>query len=175
MKFTDEQRLIVLMLADIQKGLNIEGQFDPDFIIRAAAWKDEFAIAFEHDMLFDSSDRPASFTFVIDVLDMWSFIEDAVRDLDEEQRGKLEDIAGVWGKNPRFRGFDGNNETELMGHTRLLVKDLGRFEEFEGRDFNSHMPLASRYREMLTVFEPIRSEVLDRKLSVEELGKILAA
>ncbi|WP_286068823.1 YfbU family protein [Stenotrophomonas sp. 57] len=175
MKFTDEQRLIVLMLADIQKALKVRGEFDPSFISKVTAYKEEFAIPFEHGLLFDDQDLPDSFKFVIDVLDMWSFIERAVKDLDEGQRQELIDRVGLRGDNPQFRGFDGNNETELMAHCRLLVNDLHRFTEFKDRDFNSHSPTAELYREMYELFEPMRRQLLDRRrLSLDDLEALLS-
>lgn len=173
MKFTDEQRLIVMMLADIQKGLNIRGDFNPDFISKAAAYKDEFAIAFEYSMLFDQHDTPEGFKFVIDVLDMWSFIERRVAKLSQEERDELKAKAGIWGEDPKFAGFDGNNETELMSYTRMLVDDLRRFTEFEGRDFNSHFPAEDRYRAMYAKFQNIRPQLAERSLTVDELAELL--
>lgn len=175
MKFTDEQRLIVLMLADIQKALKVRGEFDPDFISKVTAWKDEFAIGFEHSMIFDGDDLPDEFRFVIDVVDMWSFIERRVADLSAPERAELADKAGIWGKDPKFTGFDGNNEAEYLSHTRLLVEDLNRFTEFKGRDFNSHVPLVNRYAAMLQVFEPIRRQLGDRRLTVDDLVALLTA
>lgn len=176
MKFTDEQRLIVMMLADIQKSLKIRGDFNPEFISKVAVWKDEFAIAWAHNEIFDDSDTPEDFKFVVEVVDMWSFIESAVADLDQDGRTALEREAGVWGKNPKFQGFDGNNETDLMSYVGLLVEDLNRFSEFKGRDFNSHVPLAARYAAMLEKFKSIRSVILDRGgATVDELAEVLLA
>lgn len=175
MKFTDEQRLIVMMLADIQESLNIRGDFDPKFISKVAAWKNEFAIAWASNGIFDDSNTPEEFQFVIDVVDMWSFIERAVGSFSTEERAELEGKAGVWGKNPKFQGFDGNNETDLMSYVTLLVEDLNRFTDFSGRDFNSHVPLTGRYTAMLNKFTPVRSTLLDRRLTVDELAEILLA
>lgn len=175
MKFTDEQRLIVLMLADIQKALNIRGEFDPAFISKVTAYKEEFAIPFQHGMLFEDQDLPESFRFVINVLDMWSFIERTYDGFDAVQRQELIDQVGVWGEDPKFSGFDGNGETELMSHCRLLVEDLRRFTEFEGRDFNSHFPAEDRYRVMLGAFEPIRRQLADRRMGLSDLVAVFSA
>ncbi len=178
MKFTDEQRLIVIMLADIQKSMKVSGEFDPDFIKKVAIDGHEFAIPFEHSGAFPSSDDelPEDFKFVIDVLDMWSFVEDGLKNLDSDGRAALESAAGKFALTAKFDGFDGNGETELMAYTRLLVDDLNRFSEFKGRSFNSHAMRAARYASMLSVFEPIRSELLGaRELNADELAQILTA
>lgn len=175
MKFTDEQRLIVMMLADIQKTLGVRGEFDPDFISKVASWKEEFALEWAYNGIFDDTHTPDSFRFVINVVDMWSFIEHSVKNLSAEERLELEAKIGVWGKEPAFRGFDGNNESEYMSHVRLLVEDLNRFSEFKGRDFNSHVPLAARYQAMLEKFDPIRVTLMDQSMSVGQLAEVLTA
>lgn len=175
MKFSDEQRLIVLMLADIQKAMGVRGEFDPEFISKVTAWKQEFAIPFEHGILFDDQEMPESFKFVINVLDMWSFIERAYKKLDAAQRKELAEKVGIWGEDPQFGGFDGNNETELMSYCSLLVDDLRRFGEFKDRDFNSHSPSEDRYAAMLAVFEPIRGQLADRRMDVNDLVGVLSA
>ncbi|EPG2416317.1 YfbU family protein [Stenotrophomonas maltophilia] len=178
MKFTDEQRLIVIMLADIQKSMKLGGEFDPDFIKKVAIDGHEFAIPFEHSGAFSSSDHelPEEFRFVINVLDMWSFIEDGLKNLDSAGRAALEAAAGKFALTAKFDGFDGNGETELMAYTRLLVDDLNRFSEFRGRNFNSHSMRAARYAAMHSVFEPIRDLTLgERELNAEELAQILTA
>lgn len=178
MKFTDEQRLIVIMLADIQKSMKVGGEFDPDFIKKVAIDGHEFAIPFEHSGAFPSSDHelPEEFRFVINVLDMWSFVEDGLKNLDSAGRAALEAAAGKFALSAKFDGFDGNGETELMAYTRLLVDDLNRFSEFKGRSFNSHSMRAARYAAMHSVFEPIRDTVLgDRELNADELAQILTA
>lgn len=178
MKFTDEQRLIVIMLADIQKSMKVSGEFDPDFIKKVAIDGHEFAIPFEHSGAFPSPEHelPEEFSFVIDVLDMWSFIEDGLKSLDSAGRAELEAAAGKFALTAKFDGFDGNNETELMAYTRLLVHDLNRFSDFKGRSFNSHSMRAERYAAMYSVFEPIRDLLMgERELNAEELAQILTA
>jgi len=177
MKFTEEQRLIVMMLADIQKSSKVQGELDADFIAKVASDGHEFAISYRYEGTFSSSqeDLPEGFRFVIDVLDMWSFVEDSLLNLSEHGRTHLEASVGKHALTAKFDGFDGNNETELMSFTRLIVQDLQRFTEFAGRDFNSHSPREGRYQAMLDVFGPIRDQLGDRYLDSKELSKILSA
>jgi uncharacterized protein YfbU (UPF0304 family) len=44
-----------------------------------------------------------------------------------------------------------------MSAAEFIVKELESFEEFKGRDFNSHMPLVNSYRRMLSVYKPMLS------------------
>jgi uncharacterized protein YfbU (UPF0304 family) len=75
----------------------------------------------------------------------------------------------------KFIGFDGNNESELMGIARFLIDDMERFTSFKGRELNSHMPTRSMYRRMLSVFEPIRKTLVGVELSADQLITILNA
>ncbi|TOL43317.1 hypothetical protein CGH98_23025, partial [Vibrio parahaemolyticus] len=71
---------------------------------------------------------------------MWSFIEHSYAQLSDEEKVHLEEAAKPFGKDPKFPGFDGNNESSYMGIASFIVNDLERFEEFKGRNFNSHCP-----------------------------------
>ena len=77
------------------------------------------------------------------------------------------------GKDPKFFGFDGNYESEYMSIARFLVEKMGRFETFKGRDFNSHVPVVDRYRVMTAAFEPMRTSLSGRELSVGEVIDLL--
>ncbi|WP_414553711.1 YfbU family protein [Stenotrophomonas forensis] len=178
MKFTDEQRLIVMMLADIQKALNVRGDLDADFISKAAAWKNEFSIGWHHGSYFDDTDTPPDFRFVLDVLDMFSFLEPANDSLTPSERQDLDSRVGWNTAGPLFTGFDGNNESELRSYVVVAIDDLGFYPELKrGKfdSFNSHSQREDRYRAMLNVFKPIRAQLLDRKLTIDELAAVISA
>lgn len=100
-----------------------------------------WAPAWEMNGLFHNhADRPADVSLVVDVLDMWDFIEGRAEKLSPEEAEKLK--AANHGFLPKFVGFDGNNEATLMSISR-----------FKGRDFNSHAPTAARYRRMAEAFQ----------------------
>jgi uncharacterized protein YfbU (UPF0304 family) len=79
--------------------------------------------------------------FVVDVLDLYSSMKASY--------GELEDKSGIEASEVDFPGFDGNNETDLMGFANFLLKH-GRFDDVlnEGGN-NSHMPTVDIYRRML--------------------------
>ena len=104
---------------------------------------------------------------------MWSFIEYAYAKLSEQERQQLALAAKPFGENPRFNGFDGNNESEHMSVAMFLVNQLDRFQEFKGRSFNCHHPSLDAHRRMLAVFEPLRTSLADSSLSVDQLARIL--
>ena len=124
-------------------------------------------------IIHEHVDSPKKVRAVVDILDMWTFVEQAYKGFATADKRRIADEIGPKGKDPKFHGFDGNNETEFMSIARFLVDQLGRFEHFKGRDFNSHTPTVSRYMRMAEVFEPIRKELIGRGMSPDEVIQIL--
>ncbi len=176
MKLSDGEKLIVLMLTELYQKLEVDGEIDPDFV-RAAIFNDKlWGIRWKYPgITFSDAEEPAVLREVLDILDMWSFIERAYDELTAEQRSELEKQVRYFGKDPKFRGFDGNNEGEYLGTAHFLVNELERFEEFKGRDFNCHHPSIDAHQRMLAAFEPIRTNLGFRSMSVQELASVLNA
>lgn len=174
MKITDGEKLILLMLSELYDKLKVEGEVEPDFI-RSAIFSDNlWSIPWKYSGIpFEEQETPEIVKEVLDILDMWSLIEHSYEELSEQDKKYLEEAAHPFGKDPKFRGFDGNNETSYMGTASFLVNDLDRFVEFKGRSFNSHMPSIEAYKRMLSAFEPIRRSLNFVPLSVQQLEKIL--
>lgn len=124
-------------------------------------------------VLHDHVDSRSTLTLVLDALDMWVFIERAHQGFSTTEKKRIATEVGPLGENPRFIGFDGNTETEHMSVARFLVENMGRFTAMKGRDFNSHVPLVKRYREMTALFDPMRATLLGRELSVDEVITLL--
>jgi len=112
---------------------------------------------------------------VADVLDMWSFMEEAYEKLSAGEKKLIETQAVPLGKSITFPGFDGNNENEHMGIAQFLVDKMGRFSRFKGRSFNSHYPVIDSYRRMLRVFEPMRVSLIGHGLNAKQLIELLKA
>lgn len=104
----------------------------------------------------DHVDSDSNLKHVADVLDMWSFMEEAYEGLTAAQRKRLVEEIGPWAKTVSLLGFDGNNESSQMSIASFLVNQMDRFTRFKGRDLNSHSPTYGRYSCMLTLFEPMR-------------------
>jgi uncharacterized protein len=174
MKISDGEKLIILMLSELYDKLGVEGEIDPDFI-RSAIFSDNlWGIRWKYTGIpFEEQKDPEIVKEVIDILDMWSFIEYSYEQLSKEDKLIVEEQAKPFGKDPKFPGFDGNNESEYMGTAHFIIDDLDRFESFKGRNLNSHCPSIDGYRRMLTVFEPIRSTLAYQPFSAENIAKIL--
>lgn len=174
-RIDDGQRLILMMLRDLSKKMKVEGEVDPDFVAEAIWGGHSWALEWQYSGLFHGhEDDRTNLREVVDILDMWSFVEEAYEKLPAAEKQLLEKEIGPLGKNVKFWGFDGNNEGERLGIARFLVEKMERFSRFKGRDFNSHMPTTGAYRRMMNVFEPIRKNLgMGRALGIDGLISIL--
>lgn len=125
--------------------------------------------------------------FVMDVLDMFTMLEESLADLAGPERQSLGADAqhGV-----TFPGFDLNDrrESRLLGYARYLV-DQRRWppmaKHLNNREQgNSHMPRYDVYARMLKVFNPIKQAKFEQtrigqgngyNLSADEIRRVLDA
>lgn len=172
--FSDGEKLILWVLRDMCKGMNIKGDVETEFIVDVISGGHYWAPRWEMQGIFhDYQDNPEDVRFVVDVLDMWSFMEEAFEALSVKDKELLKVEAKPYGEYVEFIGFDGNNETSYMGIARFLIDKMNRFTRFKGRDLNSHSPNVARCRKMLIEFEPIRRTLIGKKLSVSQLALLL--
>jgi uncharacterized protein len=173
MAFTTAEKLQLAMLCDLAKP-ETERELDFEFISTAVSNNDIWALDWKYAGLRLEVETPTNVRMVCDTLDMWENIEESFDKLGPDDRTRVEsESLGA----PRFHGFDGNNETELMHIARLLVDDLDRWSGFKGRDFNSHFPSIDANSRLLIAWRSIRDHKLkkarDYKLSADELIAIL--
>jgi uncharacterized protein YfbU (UPF0304 family) len=175
-QFTDGERLLALMMRDLYKKLKVEGDIDADFIADVIEGGHYWAPKWQMTGVFHGEeDDPRNVSFVVEVLNMWSFLERAYGRLDEKGKERIAEEAKPFGTDVRFDGFDGNNEGELMGIADFLINKMGRFEEFRKRDLNSHFPTVDIYNRMLAVFKPMQKSLFGRNLSSADIVRILKA
>ena len=181
-RLNNVEKLMTWMLSEIrkdqlksQKGGGSEYDLKEVDLLQEAILGGHFwALPWEMSgVLHDHADDPRNVRMVVDTLDMWSFIEEAYESFDEAEKKHIEKEAKYRGKNPKFIGFDGNNEIEHMSIARFLVEKMERFERFKGREFNSHNPKVMQYRRMLADFEGMRNDLIGRKLSPDQVIKLL--
>lgn len=157
MKVTDSEKLILVMLSELYDAIGVNGEIDPDFIRSAVLDDKTWSIPWKYPGInFSENDTPTIVKEVLDILDMWSVIEESYEFLSENEKEYVANKAEPFGKDPKFRGFDGNNESEYMSTASFLINKLDRFEEFKGRNLNSHMHVVEVYQRMLPTFEKIR-------------------
>jgi uncharacterized protein YfbU (UPF0304 family) len=171
---TNPEKLMMWMLSEIMKG---QKNYEKDTVelIQEAIYGGHFwALDWElSGIMHNHVDSKKAVSLVVDVLDMWTFIERAYEGFSAADKKRIASEVGPLGRDPKFHGFDGNHEGEYMTITRFLVEKMGRFESFKGRDFNSHVPVVDRYRVMSAAFEPMRTKLSGRELSVAELIELL--
>lgn len=173
---SDGEKLIAVMLSDLIKKLGVEVETDVDLVQKVIYGGHYWALGWEMPGIFHGhADKQSRVGFVVDVLDMWSFIEEGHEDLSDGDKARLTEETDR--TNVVFPGFDGNNEGEYLSIARFLVEDLERFSRFrEGhRDLNSHHPTLEGYGRMVRAFEPIRKTLIGRRMNVGELATVLNA
>lgn len=173
--FSDGEKMLMLMMGDLFKSLKIKDpDSNPSFMTDVIYGGHYWAPKWEMQGVFhDHVDNPRDVSHVVDVLDMWSFIEEAYERLNPAQKAAITEEVGPWATDVKFHGFDGNNESSQMSIAKFFVDKMGRFTRFKGRDLNSHSPTYSRYRRMLDTFEPMRVSLAGGGLSVQQLVTLL--
>jgi uncharacterized protein len=176
--FSDGEKLLLLGMRDLYKALEIKtnDSIDVDFVSEVIYGGHYWAPRWELTGVFhDHVDSPANLSFVVDVLDMWEFLERGHAALSKQGKELVSQKAEPFGKSVTFPGFDGNNESELLGIAGFLIKKMDRFTRFAKRDLNSHFPTRETYTRMLRVFESMRSRLDGRDLNAQEIAQVLAA
>lgn len=175
MKFTNEQKLIAAMLAEIHQKLGISDGVRSSLVSKALWSGNEWAITWEHGYLLEQTENPPHVKHVVAVMEMWTLIEHAYAKLTTEERQRFSKEAYPYGE-PTFPGFDGNEEGEYLSAARFLIDELRRFSNFAGRgDLNSHHPTIDASERMLSAFSPIRKTLgigQKRSLTVDDLIEV---
>ncbi|WP_227732085.1 YfbU family protein [Yersinia proxima] len=179
MKLTNPEKLTFIMLSEIYEKLGIGGddEIDPNFVKSAIYSDNTWALDWKYGGIFyeKTDPYPPEVTEVVDILDMWVFIEESYEQLSLDEKNELAAKADLSGKHVKFSGFDGNNETGHLSIANFLINELDLFSRFKGRNLNSHAPSLAKHVRMNKVFEPIRKDLDGRDLDVNELAAILNA
>lgn len=128
-RISDGEKLLLAMMHDIYGHLGIKnGEIDSRFVLSAISGGHNWALDWTHQGLFHRhEDSRQAVSEVVDILDMWSFLEGGYARLGDDDKARIADEAGVWGKHVTFLGFDGNNESEHRSIALFLVRDMDRF------------------------------------------------
>lgn len=148
MKMSDGEKLIALMLCDIYDKFEIKGEtgIKPSLIKRAIQSEKTWVINEAYKI--SSSSRPEEAEEVSQIMDMWSNIEASYEELNKKDQNEVKELA----REPKFDGFDGNNESEYKSIAEYFINDLDLFCEFKNRELNSHGARLKSYKDMLSVY-----------------------
>ena len=176
MKLSDGEKLILAMLADIYKHLRIKGAVDPDLVREAMYGGHAWGLRLEYpDILGATETEPSVVRETIEILDMWHHIEADWAKLSKSDRKLVAAEVQRIGKEPRFLGFDGNNESDHLSVAHFVIEQLGMFQSLKGRDLDCHAPSLNEHQRMLRVFERVRRTLTDppEPMSASQLKEVL--
>jgi uncharacterized protein YfbU (UPF0304 family) len=166
--FSDGEKLIAIMLADIMKANKIDGEVDPDFITEAVTSGHLWMLKWKYPGIYhEDDDDPEVVKETADILDMCRVLEGSINALDEAERNAIpEDDRAI------FFGFDGNHEPHI-GVARMFIEKLDLWQEFKDRPLNSHMSTLNHYRRLKERFD--RSpRPLGGTLSLDQIRQIIS-
>jgi uncharacterized protein YfbU (UPF0304 family) len=172
MEIRPVERLILLMLCEIQDHLGIGGsEVDTKFLKSAIFGGHDWAIDWQMSGVAQVEPVEKSVVDeVTEILDLYRALEPSYDKLDPTARAGIEEW---W---VRFPGFDGNNETEHMSVARFLINEMERWDEFKSHPMNSHSPTLDRAREMVRRYESVRASIGSsrRLLTADEIKNVAA-
>src|SRR5438034_893848 len=91
MKLSDGEKLILMVLADMYKHLEIKGEFDPDFISTTISGGHLWGLRWKYTHIpFEKSENPPEVSETVDILDMWSSLEESYGKLSPADNQKVE-------------------------------------------------------------------------------------
>lgn len=170
MNLSEGERLILVMLCDICKALNLKGEIDPDALkpLILERGHNDAARALGGENSLDRERTPVA-SEVSEILDMWSAIERGYKHLSVEEKRVVEAEAGPLGRGVRFSGFDAESEIEYRDAAHHLIEVTGLFERFQGRNLDAHMPALAGYRRMLRLYGPMRPAARDARMAMRQI------
>lgn len=179
MKISDSEKIIICLLDNISRHLNIDTDNDTissKFIVDAIYSGNEWAIEVENNHLFGSKDEdlPPHVSEVYDFLFMWRIIEESYDSLSEEDKEKVR--SNYRNGTPSFEGFDGNNESKYLLTTAFMVEKMTDCFSFLGKrcNKNSHAPKVPRYRAMNNKFKNIlHNDDLETTFTADKIIEII--
>lgn len=175
MQLTDGEKLIIKMLAELYKHFELKGEIDADFVSSAIHTGNTWGLRWKYTGIFDAEEAdPFIVKEVIDILDMWSFIERSFGNFSVGEKERVKSSVLPYSFPPLFNGFDGNNETIHLNVAHFLIHDLERFSIFKNRELNSHSPSLEVYARMYNVFGPMRASLIVG-LSADQMIEIINA
>jgi uncharacterized protein YfbU (UPF0304 family) len=177
-QFSDGEKLIAWILCDLLEALKAKSEIDPNFVRSAIIGGHFWALDWKYGGIFGACPvgKPVV-SEVVDILDMWRFVETGAAKLSKIQRRGVVADAGLYGDESfAFIGFDRqNDEGTHMSVAQFFVDNLDTFSFLKDRNLEAHCATLDSHRRMLTVFDAIRKNLVGRELNVAELTAIMKA
>ncbi|WP_407175767.1 YfbU family protein [Bradyrhizobium sp. STM 3562] len=174
MNLSDGEKLIMLMLADVSKALEMEGE-NPQFIQKTIANDDLWALRWKyHGAPFSKHPAPPEVAETCEILEMWSVVESSFAALSPTEKKRVKYDAYPFGNDVQFHGFYGNHDPHTS-IARVLIEDLGLWTEFKGRSPDDHARTLEHHMRMYHVFESVCDCLHSRRLNADEIIRVLTA
>ena len=163
-QLTNEQRITLILLHKVLAKLGS----DPDYHSRAVEiLENGYYEMFGDEYIGANLSEPLSYermTYVDNVLDMYRWLQDSYKKLSPAEKAKVKKDDVI------FKGFDGNNETELLVYAEFIMEKMERWSDLEIiKGLNTHHQTGHLYEAMLAAI-PERSA---RMLTADEINKIV--
>jgi uncharacterized protein YfbU (UPF0304 family) len=174
-RISDGDKLSLILLTAIADKLKVN-EIDTEFIRQTIYGGHFWALPWEMQGIFHGTTYSEDLANeVATILSMWSSLEHGWKELPAADRARVAKTVELYGKDLKFRGFDGNNETAHFSVARFMIDDMKRFKEFKGRDLNSHMPLVEGYRRMLVPYRKAMSAMMGASMTADQIIEVLNA
>jgi hypothetical protein len=165
MNLSEGERLILLMLCDLYKSLDLKCPIDPELLRAPASGAKEV-----QSQANGAAPREEGVAAEVgEILDMWSAIERGYKHLTVDEKREVEAGAGPLGRGVRFSGFDSHAEDRYREAAHQLIETTERFERFQGRNLCAHMPSLDGYRRMLRLFVSMRPAMRNGRLGARQI------
>lgn len=177
MQISKGEKLILLMLCEIEEHLKVQGETNTQLIKEAIFSGNLWGLEWGMPGVFRTSETPDEVVKeTVDILFMWQRLEESFNSLNPEDKKWLAENSFL-GEHVHFTGWDGNSSTEIeyISAAHFLVDQLDRFKIFKGRDLNAHMPTLDAYHRMLSAFEPILRQVANKDFSAAQIAEVMNA
>jgi uncharacterized protein YfbU (UPF0304 family) len=184
--FRPADKLIIAMLCELFQHLKMKRGIDPDLVLEVLYGGHSWALSepttpgMPAHLFHHHEDQKEDVHFVVDVLDMWEFIETGHQKLSKKDKDRIAaEVDNPFGKHVKFRGFDSHHqsgESKFLHIASFMIDKLGKFKSiFGGRDLDSHSTMADVYKRMYRVFQPIRGTLIGTSLSADQIIQVLKA
>lgn len=174
MKLTNAEKLILVMLSDITEKLHIDHGIDPKLVKSAIHSGNAWGLDWKYPGLGPTDQAaPAAANEVTNILEMWTYIEEAYKELSSDDKTRVKTEAGLSGP-PRFSGFDRDGELQFNNIAYFLIYDLKLFKKFKLDTLDATSPMLPGYKKMVKVWETVKPELAGVSLNAGQLVKILS-
>jgi hypothetical protein len=176
MTLSDGEKLIILLLAELNDEKKSQRELDPDFLKSAILDGQEWAIRWNYPGIpfaSDPTNDPSELEDVLDILEMWDVIERTFERLSEERIAEIG--IDILKADKSFPGFDGNHNAKHWVIADYLINKLDRFERFKGRYLGGAVQPLSGYERMLEVYRDTRSHLDNGVMTVDQIKAFMLA